>query len=80
MSGADTGKQTNQVISPAVLPGTTYEEDKGEYEDEYHDDGLAQDHIIGSSHTVEAAKIALKNSAKTLIKIDGKFRIDLTIL
>lgn len=35
--------------------------------------GLEISHIIGNTNTVDAAKIALKNSAKTLIKIEGKF-------
>lgn len=64
-------KQPSQVIAPTVLPETKFEEEKGAYEEEYNDDGLDQDHIVGSSHTVQAAKVALKNSAKTLIKIDG---------
>jgi hypothetical protein len=33
-----------------------------------------QKHIIGSRNKVDAAKNALKNSGKTLIKIEGTYR------
>lgn len=69
-----------QKALPVVVPQTFQEEIKYVTNDGEDDEetGLEISHIIGNKSAVDAAKIALKNSAKTLIKIEGS-PIDFTL-
>jgi glutamine synthetase type III len=65
------------AVSHNIINAEQIEEKKKavHYEgDEYDEDDYEEDEqkqVVGNVHTVQAAKSALKNSTKTLIKVEG---------
>jgi len=63
-------KEGKVYVKPKKVEKKVEEVKKEQTEGEGEEDYGELQHVIGSSNTVDAAKAALKNSAKTLVKID----------